>query len=283
MPNTSEIRALVSLLADDDAKIVAMVWDNLGQLGHEAIPALQEASEGADPRLRARARHALNLISLDEIERTLQTLASATEDKYDLEGAFHALARIEYPELDRQEISWGLDDLAARIRPHLADRIAPLDRVRAIHQVFGRELRFRGSHRDLRDPDGVCLQRVLTTHRGTPVALGVVYLLAMRRLKLPFAGVGLPNHFLVEYVGCEDEVFVDPFHGGRILSRAEVVETFLHDYYPKDSYIHRVGGREITIRGLRSLILYYSKNQDKARVRRLGRFLEILQVRERTR
>jgi regulator of sirC expression with transglutaminase-like and TPR domain len=283
MPTASELRALVSLLSDDDPKILAMVWDHLGRLGFEAIPALQEAGECPDPRLRARARHALNLISLDDIEQSLHAIAAGDEEVFDLEGAFHALARIEYPDLAREEISWGLDDLAARVRPHLESSFTLHEEVRALQKVFDGELRFRGPHRNLRDADGACLQRVLATRRGSPISLGVIILLVGERLRIPLAGVGLPNHFLVEYADEAEEIFIDPSHGARILNRREVVESFLRDYYPKDSYIHRVSGREITIRALRSLILLYSKHQDKARVRRLGRFLEILQIRERAR
>ena len=35
---------------------------------------------------------------------------------------------------------------------------------------------------------------------------------------MAIAGVGLPGHFIVKAVGAADEVLIDPFHGGRILS-----------------------------------------------------------------
>jgi hypothetical protein len=95
--------------------------------------------------------------------------------------------------------------------------------------------------------------------------------------------VSLPHHFLVKYAHGAQEIFIDPFYGGQILTRRECVQSYLRDYYPKDAYIHEAGPREITIRALRGLILSYAKRQDKNRLRRLTRFLEILQVRERAR
>jgi len=283
MPSSAEIRALVSLLADEDPKIVATVWEHLARLGFEAIPGLKEASEGPDPQLRLRARHALQAISLDDIEHVLQSISGAADDEFDLEAAFHALARIEYPELTREEVAWALDDIAGRVRPHLTGKELPIEKVRALNLIFHGEMGFTGVRGDLRNADAVCINRVLARRSGSPITLGVIYLLVATRLQLPVVGVGLPNHFLVAYLGEGEEIFIDPFHGAKIYGRREAMQTFLHDYYPKDSYIHWVAGREITIRALRSLILFYSKNQDKTRVRRLARFLEILQVRERTR
>lgn len=282
MPSLSEIRALVSLLADEDSKIVGMVWEHLNRLGSEALPALREAGEGPDPRLRVRARHALQVISLDDVERTLQFLSSGDDRDFDLEGTFHALARIEYPDLSLEEVRWALDDLAALAQPRLAAIPGTLDKVRLLGQTFQGEMRFAGVKGSLRDVDAACINRVLTTRTGSPVTLGVVFLLLGKRLGLHLSGVGLPNHFLIGCIADGQDIYVDPFQA-KIFTRREVVHTYLHEYYPKDSYIHWVGGREITVRALRSLILFYSKNQDKTRVRRLGRFLEIVQIRERTR
>jgi regulator of sirC expression with transglutaminase-like and TPR domain len=46
-----------------------------------------------------------------------------------------------------------------------------------------------------------------------------VYLEVARRCGIPAVGVGFPGHFLVN-PGTEPPIWVDPFHGGRILSRA---------------------------------------------------------------
>ncbi len=283
MPATSEIRALVSLLSDEDPKITNLVWEQLASLGAEALPSLREACESADARLRIRARHALSLLSLDQIERDLQSMTAADDAALDLEGIFWALARVESPELRREEISWPLDDIAARVRPRLAGAQTPLERVRAFNLVFHGQMKFSGVAPDWDDPAATSLHRVLETRRGSPVLLGVVYLLVGRRLGLPFVGIGLPNHFLVKYESGSEEIFVDPFYGGRTFDRRECVVAYLRDYHAKEEYIQEVEGREIAVRALRGMILCYSKHQDKLRVRRLARYLEILQVRERAR
>src|SRR5512146_251131 len=74
-----ETRALVSLLADEDPKIMGLVRENLARLGPAGFPALQEACGSPDPRLRARARHVLALLSLDQVEKDLKDLAGADD------------------------------------------------------------------------------------------------------------------------------------------------------------------------------------------------------------
>ena len=39
-----------------------------------------------------------------------------------------------------------------------------------------------------------------------------------RRAGLRVEGVGLPGHFIVKAVAAGDEILVDPFHGGRVLT-----------------------------------------------------------------
>ncbi len=282
MTSEPEIRALVSLLGDEDVRITSLVWEQLGRLGPACAPALREASEASDPRLRLRARKALLQLTLDEVEADLRDLTAMGEDLFDLEAAFTILARISYPELRHEEVKWALDDVAVRIRSRLAGLPVPVQ-IRVLNQVLHGEMGFSGVLPDWRDLDPACINRVLELRRGVPITLGVVYLLIAKRLHIPFVGVHLPHHFLVKYAGGAPEIFVDPFAAGKVLTRRECVAGYLRDYYPKEDYIQEASPRDITVRAIRGLLLVFAKRQDRMMVRRLGKFLEILQVREKAR
>jgi regulator of sirC expression with transglutaminase-like and TPR domain len=71
------------------------------------------------------------------------------------------------------------------------------------------------------DPRNSCLNDVLTARTGIPIALAVVYLEIGRRLAQPVYGIGLPGHFVVQYRDAEFAAFIDVFHDGRLLTRAE--------------------------------------------------------------
>jgi regulator of sirC expression with transglutaminase-like and TPR domain len=77
---------------------------------------------------------------------------------------------------------------------------------------------FRGYGDDFNDLRSSLLHEVLRRRRGLPITLSVVWLEVARRCGIPAAGVGLPGHFVVT-VG---EQLVDPFYGGRLVSRAEL-------------------------------------------------------------
>jgi hypothetical protein len=279
----SEIRALVSLLADEDPRITDMVWERLSGMGADALPSLRAACEDTDPVLRLRARHALDILAFEQLEDALRDIADADDIDFPLERAFHALDQVEYPDLSPVRIRRPLDALAERIRPRLAGKRRPADRLQEMHLVLHRELRFAPISRTASDPQAFFLHRVLERKVGAPVLLAAVYLLVARRLGLSLAGVSLPSHILLRLDGGETEVFLDPARGGAPFGRRECVQTYLRDYFPRDAYVHAASGRDLVIRGVRGLMLLYARVQDRARSRRLGRVLEILQARERAR
>lgn len=283
MPTISEIRALVSLLADEDPRIADMVWERLSGMGADALPALRVACEDTDPVLRLRARHALDILAFEQLEDDLRDIADAEDIDFPLERAFHALDRIEYPDLSPDRIRRQLDALAERIRPRLAGKRRPADRLEEMHVVLHRELRFAPVPRAASDPQVFFLHRVLERKAGAPVLLAVIYLLVARRLGLSLAGVSLPSHILLRLVGTETEIFLDPARGTVPFGRRECVQTYLRDYFPRDAYVHAATGRDLAIRGVRGLMLLYARMQDRTRARRLSRVLEILQARERAR
>jgi regulator of sirC expression with transglutaminase-like and TPR domain len=260
-----------------------MVWEHLNRVGSAAVPALREACEAADPRLRARARHALGVMALETIQHELEEFAQADDSDFDLEGAFVALSRIEYPELLRETVSARLDAIAEKIRPLLAEAVLPAERVRAMNIVLQDEMRFTGVRPDWNDLDSFAIHRVLERRSGVPITLSTIYLLVAQRLGIPLLGVGLPNHFLVRYDVPGPEMFIDPFYNGQTFTRRQCIQEYLGDYCRKDAYIQRVNGRDIAIRAVRGLTLIYSKREDRNRVRWLRRILETLQIRERTR
>jgi regulator of sirC expression with transglutaminase-like and TPR domain len=260
-----------------------MVWEHLAKLGPQAFPALRQAGEARDARLRLRARYALQQLSLDEVERELQEIAGLGAERFDVERAFCAVARVEDPDLSAEDVGRSLDEMARTIRPRLRDIHQPLVQVRALSRGFHEDLGFGPARPGGNDPSPLCIDRVLEKRAGHPVALAAVYLLLGRRLGLALRGVGLPNHVLVKVLADGEELYVDPSDKGQTYSRRQCLFAFLRDYYPKDSYVQDLGGRELTSRALRALLLVYSRQQSRGHVQRLSRILENLQIRERQR
>jgi regulator of sirC expression with transglutaminase-like and TPR domain len=283
-----EIRALTSLLADESERVTGMVWENLLRLGPRALPYLDEVREHPDPRMRLRARTIATRIQLEQLDRRFRRLAAGGDAEFDLERALCLVAQIEYPEVDAEAVALQLEEMADALRPQIRADAPARERVERLIEFLFHELGFRGNRRNYYDPDNSFLHRVLERRQGVPISLSAVMILVGRRLGLPLYGVGLPKHFLVKYQDAHTEIFVDPFNGGRILSRPECREILTSEgYYVRESFVTEylaiASPRDIVIRLLRSLILIYSKLGDRARVRRLIRYVEALRSPRRAR
>ncbi len=279
-----EYRALISLLADEDVRVLQTVWEHLMEIGPPALAYLREASEDPDPRTRIRARHIMQRIQIEDLESRFTKIAASEDAAFSLEEGVFAIARIEYPDLVRGTLSAQLDEIAGEIRRRIAGKVDPREILQAMNAYLFEELRFSGNSADYYNPDNSYINRVLERRVGIPITLSAVLLLFAERLDLPVYGVGLPGHFLVKYDDGEQEIYVDPYNGGRLLTRKDCAQYLTGaGYYFKEEYIATSSSRDIVIRILRNLVLIYSKQQDKPRVRQLTHYVEILQNREKNR
>jgi len=166
------------------------------------------------------------------------------------------IARIEYPALDvrpylnqldalGREASLRLAAAAVTARTHTQPRVDPERhaRVLALNHFLFDELQFNGNTTHYQDPRNSFLNEVLERRTGIPIALGVVYMEIARRAGLEIQGVNFPGHFLLrcpprEQVGNYENLIIDAFHGGAILSE-DACRVLLHRHEGDDSRLDR--------------------------------------------
>ncbi|MEU6030954.1 transglutaminase-like domain-containing protein [Streptomyces tauricus] len=88
----------------------------------------------------------------------------------------------------------------------------------ALSEHLGGGLGFRGTPGDYQRLESSLLDKVLRRRRGLPILLSVVWMEVARRAGAPVYGVALPGHFVVGFGPPEQQVLVDPFVGGRVLT-----------------------------------------------------------------
>lgn len=151
-----------------------------------------------------------------------------------------------------------LDDLAATCPAPTLDGL--------VKHLFASG-RLAGNTADYYDPRNSLLHEVLDRGLGIPISLSVVGLEVGRRLGVPMTGVGLPGHFLLRDK-VDPEVFVDPFHGGRLLDEAgcrRLYATLAGPEAPWDpAYLDPVSRRSIVLRLLANLKAIYLRRADVA-------------------
>lgn len=149
----------------------------------------------------------------------LKGLLAGYDDTMELDQAALNLATIEFPELDFRPSLLALDRFANDIADRCSDLSDGREFVRVANTYLFEEVGLRGSNADdYYNPGNSCLNRVLDERRGIPITLSVIYMEIGRRLAKRVVGIGLPRHFVIQYDDGDYSAYLDPFHGGTILS-----------------------------------------------------------------
>jgi regulator of sirC expression with transglutaminase-like and TPR domain len=211
---------------------------------------------------------------------SLTRLFALPEDQIDLGRAALLLACLEYPDLNVDAELRRLDELARQAAPFVPPDFPAEARLKGLETFLGGVCGFRGNQDDYYDPSNSFLNRVLDRRTGIPISLSVVYLETARRLGLRLFGVGLPGHFLVKYQDRENRVFLDPFHGGRVLTAdgcREIVEgMYRGEVAFREDMLAAVDKRYIILRMLHNLRgIYLEQRQLRKALPVVGMILEL--------
>jgi regulator of sirC expression with transglutaminase-like and TPR domain len=144
------------------------------------------------------------------------------------------IARVAYPKLDAGPYLDRLDDLGRDARSRVAAAAAVADApanvdadqyasVMALNDYLFREQRFVGNDVQYEDPRNSFLNDVLDRRTGIPITLALLYMEVARRAGIHVEGVNFPGHFLLRCparpgLTCTDDLIIDAFHGGALLS-----------------------------------------------------------------
>ena len=188
-----------------------------------------------------------------------------------LDVAALEMAMVEFPGLDMEGALFRLDSLAEQVERQLTPNASGLDFVQTTNELLFDVLQFRGNEENYYDPRNSCLNSVLARRLGIPITLSVVYMEVARRLGRSVYGVGLPGHFIVAYEDRDARYWIDPFHGGRLLSFADCLalakQTANVDLRANPALLAAVNKRQILVRMLSNLKAIYLRGEafNKAR------------------
>ena len=190
------------------------------------------------------------------------------------------IAATAYPHLDIGYELGLLDSLASVASRRRGNERDPLPSVNLLSEYLFDEVGFRGSLEDYYDPRNSFLNDVLARRLGIPISLSLVYLEVGKRLGMSLSGVGMPGHLLVAHEDIEG-LFIDPFHGGVLLSERECADRLrqvTQSHVPWDrKYLSPISNREFVARMLRNLKAIYLEQQDRSRTLEILDWLVTLQ------
>ncbi|MBI3411736.1 MAG: transglutaminase family protein [Planctomycetes bacterium] len=150
------------------------------------------------------------------LDTALDTLARDPDAALDIAAIALGLARDEFPDLDVEAHLSEITAMAHEARSYVRGDLSA--RVQGLRRYLFHDMGFHGNVREYYDPRNSYLHLVLERRTGIPISLAAVVMAIGRRTGLTIEGVGLPGHFIVKAVGSGQEIYIDCFHGGRILT-----------------------------------------------------------------
>lgn len=277
-PNEKAVQLLISFLADPNENTVSLAKEKLRLLLSD-FPAYRHLLENPnDPTLAQEARLFLEETRLQDLERAFRALGQQG-DTMDLEEGVFRLSTLAYPNLERGDIGTPLDEMADDMEQILdAQEPSPSQSIGLLRRYLFQELGFHGNTSNYYDPDNSYLNRVLERRLGIPISLSCVYLLVAKRLDFDAHGIGLPGHFIVGHRGVTGTVYIDPFHGGRVLTRVDCIELVRQRGIRfQEEFLAPTPANQILARMVVNLMNIYTEQGSADRAQWLARLVPLLQ------
>jgi regulator of sirC expression with transglutaminase-like and TPR domain len=273
-----QISYLIQLLTDRDAFVREKVRLQLIELGEDALPFLEMAVRGEDVPLRVQAREVISAIFPKKLGEKFRQLAQKGLGRdVDLETGMLLVMEFGYPDSNPEACRENLDSLAHQLEQNLAPDADPSQTVLALTHLLFQQTNFRGNQKDYLNPDNTYLNKVLEHKTGLPITLSALCVLVAGRLGLPIVGVGLPGHYIAKYNLPKNAIYFDPFHQGRLLTRADciqIVEQFGQPF--EEHFLSQSTHRETLIRMMNNLIQVYQSSNEPEKAETLSGYIKIL-------
>jgi regulator of sirC expression with transglutaminase-like and TPR domain len=273
----SQKAALISLLADEDANVYHAVRTKIISAGPSARQWLQPHALSSDPLLRRRTQEIVRHFDKLSADNAFLGFCLSHGEEFDLEEAAWLLARTQYPDINVEAYQALLDSFVAELRQRVVLYTRANQILTKINEHLFNELGFAGNEQNYYDPENSFLNRVLDRRTGNPISLCLLYILIARRLHLPVIGVGLPGHFVCRYQSTSDEIYIDAFNNGRLLTKADCIHHLVRGNYDlSDDYLSPVSSRRMFQRICRNLHQIYLQLEMTEETTRFQRYLVAL-------
>lgn len=260
-----ELKALVSLLDDDDKHIVTHVEDKILSIGTSVIPFLEKEWENSfNPTVQQRIEDLIHTLQYELLKGRLLDWYNGKEQ--DLLTGMWIVATYQYPEIELEKLKQELEQIYYETWLEFRPDLVPFDQVKVINSVLFNKLKFGANTKNFHSPGNSMINVVLQTHKGNPITLCVIYLLVAQKLKLPVEGVNLPNLFILSYKDTQTQFYINAFNRGLIFSKQDI-ENYINELHlvPQSSFFEACSNLDIIRRTLRNLVMSFEKIGEHAK------------------
>ncbi|HEY8936121.1 MAG TPA: transglutaminase-like domain-containing protein [Cyclobacteriaceae bacterium] len=272
-----EIKALVSLLDDEDAQIVSHIEEKILSLGTSIIPYLeQEWESNFNAHVQRRIEELIHALQYELLKERIQEWYASPEQ--DLLTGMWLVATYQYPDIELLKLKQDLEQIYYETWLEFKPDLYPFDEVKVINGVLFNKLKFGANTKNFHSPGNSMLNIVLETKKGNPLTLCVIYMLVAQKLKLPIYGVNLPNLFVLTYKHeNQAQFYINAFNKGLIFSKQDI-ENYVNELHlpAQDSFFEPCSSLEIIRRVLRNLIMSFDKMGEHAKAEEVKELLLLI-------
>lgn len=203
-----EIKALITLVQDQDEEVFQMIEDIILKLGIAIIPMLEQEWEKMEhDSSRQRLENLIERIQLNDVVDKL-TVWKETGAKSLLEGAF-LFNKFQYPYLKFEDIEKEIEHICVDAREEMNEYLANIEKVKVLNHVFYDISKISVNATNFYSTNSCYLNYLLEYKKGSPIIISALYIIVAQRLGLPIYGIDLPQNFLASFIDMfTDEVKV---------------------------------------------------------------------------
>src|SRR5690606_21612048 len=273
----TELKALVSLLDDEDAQIISHVEEKIISLGTSIIPFLeQEWEHNFNPHVQRRIEELIHTLQFELLKERIKEWYESKDQ--DLITGMWLVATYQYPDLELLKLKQDLEQIYYETWLEFKPDLYPFDQIKIINSVLFNKLKFGANTKNFHSPGNSMINVVLESRKGNPITLCVIYMLVAQKLKLPVYGVNLPNLFVLTYKDDRhNQFYINAFNKGLIFSKQDI-ENYINGLHPtpQSSFFEPCSNLDIVRRVLRNLIMSFDKMGDHDKAEEVKELLLII-------
>lgn len=268
MLDDNNLKALVSLLSDDDKDVLSMIESQIIALGDTIIPYLEKEWESTfSPSVQKRIEDLIHALQLSNLKKRL--IVWKDEGAQNILEGMWIISTYQYPDLEFAKLNAQVEqlyfDVWVEMKPENEAQI--FEKIKALNFAFFNKLKFSANTKNFHAVGNSMINIVLENKKGNPITLCVLYMLIAQRLKMPIYGVNLPNLFILTYKSEDTQFYINAFNKGLIFSKADIDNYISHLNLTKnDIFYEPCSNLEIIKRVLRNIIISFEKTGETEKV-----------------
>ncbi|MGM0566435.1 MAG: transglutaminase family protein [Bacteroidota bacterium] len=282
--NDKTLHTLISLLDVSDEEAYQEVASQILAFGPEAISLLeQEWMKIHDPERRNRLLQLIQQLHLEKLYQNLSIWSNFKRN--DLAEGFFIVSQYLYSDLDQSEIDEKLAPLKEDLRYELHENLTALQKIRVMNHVLFDVHKFRINLKKETFIESHFSKHLLDNKKGSPLSLGILYIILAHEFGIPLYGLPLSHHFILAYMhadfpgnaafNSDVRFYLNPHFKGAVFTAREI-RKYLEEtkQTPEDKHFRPWTNIEIIKNLLTNVKKGYIHFEDEARANEIAYLLE---------